>query len=98
MEHLWLFERVFGWFMGSWSIWGQTLLYGAINTVKQGVFGWGELCGNEMGKAVGKVKWAVWILWGLWRMGVDFVGIDGWAGWWVSEWGSGLKWDEMVGK
>lgn len=31
-------------------------------------------------------------------MGVDFVRIDGWVGWWVSEWGSGLKWDEMVGK
>lgn len=27
-------------------------------------------------------------------MGVDFVGNDGWAGWWVSEWGSGLKWWE----
>lgn len=31
-------------------------------------------------------------------MGVDFVGIDGWAGWWVSEWRSEVEWDEMVGK
>lgn len=31
-------------------------------------------------------------------MGVDFVGIDGWAGWWVSEWENRLEWDEMVGK
>ena len=82
--------------MGSWSIWGQTLLYGAINTVKQGVFGWGELCENEMGKALGKVKWAVWIFGGFWKMGVDFVGTSGWAGWWVSEWGRegmGMDWD-----
>ena len=47
-----------------------------------------------MGKALGKVKWAVWIFGGFWKMGVDFVGTSGWVGWWVS----GLGWDEMVGK
>lgn len=51
-----------------------------------------------MGKALGKVKWAMWIFGGFWKMGVDFVGNNGWAGWWVSEWGSRLGWDEMVGK